>query len=107
MIGRNTGYNTIKPIQSKVAANHILLSPPALMSFIGALKIQKNPIDKHQIILTPFNDLVHENTPWNQTSDHERPFQKLKKAFTSETTEVTLSNTKHPILLQSTLLCLD
>ena len=39
-------------------------------------------------------DLLHENTPWNWTQDHEHLFQQLKTALTSET-EPTIPNAKN------------
>ena len=47
-----------------------------------------------------FYDLLHENTPWKWTDDHERLFQKLKMSLTSET-ELTIPNTKHPFFYHS------
>ena len=64
------------------------------MSFIGALNFYTNSIDKLHINLKPFYDLLHENTPWNWTDEHERLFQTLKTSFTSDT-ELTIPNTKH------------
>ena len=46
----------------------------------------------------PFYDILHENTPWKWTDEHERLFQKLKMSFTSET-ELTIPNTKHPFFI--------
>ena len=69
------------------------------MSFIGALNIYAKFIDKLHINLKPFYDLLHENTPWKWTDEHERLFQTLKKSLTSDT-EHTIPNTKHPILIQ-------
>ena len=45
-----------------------------------------------------FNDLLHENTPWKWTDEHESLFQKLKMSLTSET-EITIPNTKHPFFI--------
>ena len=99
-LGHEIGYNTIKPIYSKIAAIHKIPSPSgkvALMSFIGALNFHTKFIEKHYI-LKPFYDLLHENTPWKWTDEHERLFQKLKMSLTSET-ELTIPNTKHPFLI--------
>ena len=66
-LGHEIGYNTIKPMHSKVDAIHKIPSPTskvALMSFIGALKFYSNFIEKLHINLKPFYDLRHENTPW-------------------------------------------
>ena len=38
--------------------------------------------------------MLHENTPWKWTEDHERLFQTLKTSLTSNT-ELTISKTKH------------
>ena len=95
------GYNTIKPTHSKTAAIHKIPSPTgkvALMSFIGALNFYTKFIEKLHIILKPFYDLLHENTPWKWTDEHETPFQKLKKSFTSET-ELKIPNTKQSFFI--------
>ena len=66
-LGHQSGYNTIKPIHSKLAAIHKILSPTGkvvLMSFSGALNFYTNFIEKLHINLKPFYDLLHENTPW-------------------------------------------
>ena len=100
-LGHEIGYNTIKPIHSKIAAIHKILSPTgkvALMSFIGALNFYTNFIEKLHINLKPFYDLLHENTPWKWTDEHERFFQKLKMSLTSET-EITIPNTKYPFFI--------
>ena len=87
-LGHENGYNTIKPIHSKIAAIHKIPSPTgkvALMSFIGALNFYTKFIEKLHINLKPFYDLLHENTPWKWTDEHESLFQKLKMSLTSET----------------------
>ena len=66
-LGHEIGYNTIKPIHSKIAAIHKIPSPTgqvALMSFIGALNFYTKLIEKLHINLKPFYDLLHENTLW-------------------------------------------
>ena len=100
-LGHEIGYNTIKPIHSKIAAIHKIPSPTgkvALMSFIGALNFYTKFIEKLHINLKPFYDLLHENTPWKWTDEHESLFQKLKMSLTSET-ELTVPNTKHPFFI--------
>ena len=100
-LGHEIGYNTIKPIHSKIAAIHKIPSPTgkvALMSFIGALNFYTKFIEKLHINLKPFYDLLHENTPWKWTDEHESFFQKLKMSLTSET-ELTKPNTKHPFFI--------
>ena len=100
-LGHEIGYNTIKPIHSKIAAIHKIPSPTgkvALMSFIGALNFYTKCIEKLHTNLKPFYDLLHENTPWKWTDEHERLFQKLKMSLTSET-EITIPNTKHPVFI--------
>ena len=95
------GYNTIKPIHSKITAIHKIPSPTgkvAHMSFIGALNFYTKFIEKLHINLKPFYDLLHENTPWKWTEDHERLFQTLKTSLTSDT-ELTTPNTKHPFFI--------
>ena len=100
-LGHEIGYNTIKPIHSKIAAIHKIPSPTgkvALMSFIGALNFYIKFIEKLHINLKPFYGLLHENTPWRWTDEHESLFQKLKMSLTSET-ELTIPNTKRPFFI--------
>ena len=100
-LGHEIGYNTIKPIHSKIAAIQKIPSPTgkvALMSFIGALNFYTNFFEKLNIILKPFYDLLHENTPWKRTDEHESLFQKLKMSLTSETESIR-PNTKHPFFI--------
>ena len=71
-LGHEIGYKTIKPIYSKVDAIHKILSPTskvALMSFIGGRNFYTKFIEKLHINLKPFNDLLHENTPWSWTTE--------------------------------------
>ena len=99
-LGHEIGYNTIKSIHSKIAAIHKIPSPSgkvALMKFIGALNFY-TIIEKLHINLKPFHDLLHENTPWKGTDEHESLFQKIKISLTSET-ELTIPNTKHPFFI--------
>ena len=109
-LGHEIGYKTIKPIHSKIAAIHKIPSPNgkvALMSFIGALNFYTKFIEKLHINLKPFYDLLHENTPWKWTDEHESLFQKLKMSLTSET-ELTIPNRKNiHFSLQLTLPLLD
>ena len=80
-LGHEIGYNTIKPIHSKNAAIHKIPSTTgkvALMSFNGALNFNTKFIDKRHIDPKPFYDLLHENTPWTWTDEHERLFPELK-----------------------------
>ena len=100
-LGHEFGYNTIKPIHSKLAAIHKIPSPTgkvALMSLIGALNFYTKFLEKLHINLKAFYDLLPKNTPWNWTDEHERLFQKLKMSLTSET-ELTIPNTKHPFFI--------
>ena len=108
-LGHEIGYNTIKPNHSKIAAIYKIPSPTgkvALMSSIGALNFYTKVIEKLNINFKPFYDLLHENTPWKWTDEHESLFQKLKMSLTSDA-EFTIPNTKHPFLLQLTLHLLD
>ena len=101
-LGHETGYNTIKPIHSKIAAIHKVPSPTgkvALMSFIGGLNFYTNLIDKLHINLKPFYGFLHENTPWKWTDEHERVFRKLNVSLTSETELTTLTKYKTPIFI--------
>ena len=68
------------------------------MSFIGALNFYTKFIEKLHINLKPFCDLLHENTPWSWTTEHETLFHKLKNALTSDT-NFTIFNTKHPFFI--------
>ena len=100
-LGHEIGYNTIKPIHSKITAIHKIASPTgkvALMSFIGALNFHTKFIEKLHFNLKPFYDLLHKNTSWKWTEDHERLFQTLKTSLTSNT-ELTIPNTKHPFFI--------
>ena len=109
ILGHEIGYYTIKPIQSKSAAIHKIPSPTgkvALMSFIGALNFYTKFIEKLQTNLKLFYDLLHENTPWKWTDEHERLFQKLNMPVTSET-ELTIPKTKHPFFITVLLLQLN
>ena len=93
-LGHEIDYKTIKSNHSKIAAFHKIASPTgkvALMSF----NFYTNFIDKLHINLKPYYDLLHKNTHWNWTDEHERLFQKLNTSLTSKT-EVTIPNTKHP-----------
>ena len=66
--GHENGYNTIKPIHSKIAGIHKIPSPAgkvALMGFIGALHFYTKFVDKLQSNLKPIYDLLHKNTSWN------------------------------------------
>ena len=76
----------------------LLVRKVALMSFIGALNFYSKFIEKLHIILKPFYNLLHENTPWKWADEHERLFQKLKMSLTSET-DLTIPNTKHPFFI--------
>ena len=96
-LGHEKGYNTIKPIHSKIAAIHKIVSPTrkvALMSFLGALNFHTKFIEKLHINFKPYYDLLHENTPWKWTDEHECLFQTLKVSLTSDR-ELTIPNTKH------------
>ena len=100
-LGHEIGYNTIKSIHSKIATIHKIPSPTgkvAPMSFIGALNVYTKIFEKLHINLKPFYDLLHENTPWKWTDEHESLFQKLKMSLISET-ELTIPNTKHPFFI--------
>ena len=100
-LGHEICYNIIKPIHSKIAAIHTLTSPTGkdvLMRFICALNFYTNFIEKLQINLKPFYDLLHESTSWKWTDEHEILFHKLKMSLTAET-ELTIPNTKHPFFI--------
>ena len=76
-LGHEIGYNTIKPIHSKVAAIHKIPSHTgkvALMSLIGALNFYTKFIEELQINLKPFYDLLHENTSWRRLKNTKPSF---------------------------------
>ena len=101
LLGNEIGYNTIIHIYSKIAVIHKIASPTgkvALMSFIGALNFYTAFNEKLHISLKPFYDLLHGNTPWKWTEDHERSFQTLKTSLTSDT-QLTIPNTKHTFFI--------
>ena len=78
-LGHEIGYNTIKPIHSKIAAIQKTRSPSGkvvLMKFIGVLNFYTKFIEKLHIHLKPFYALLHENTPWKWTDERERLFHK-------------------------------
>ena len=99
--GQEIGYNTIKPINSNIAAIHRIPSLSGkvdLMSFIGALSFYNKHIEKLHYNLKPCYNLLHENTLWKWPHEHESLFHKLKMSLTSET-EHTIPNTKHPFFI--------
>ena len=65
------------------------------MNFISALNFYTKFIEKLNINLKPFYDLLNENTPWSWTTENETLFHKLKNALTSHT-ELTIPNTNNP-----------
>ena len=78
-LGHEIGYNTIKPIHSKITAIHKIPSPTgkiALMSFIGALNFYTKFIEKLHIHIKLFYDHLQENIPWKWTDEHETLFKK-------------------------------
>ena len=76
------------------------------MRFIGALNFYTKFIEKLHTNLKPIHDLLHENTPWKWTEEHERLFQTLKTSLTSDTA-FTIPITKQRFSLLSTLHSLD
>ena len=109
-LGHEIGYNTIKPIHSKTAANQKIPSPTgkvALMSFTGALNFYTKPIEKLHINLKPFYDLLHENTPWKWTDEHKSFFFKNLKCLSllKQNSQYQIQNIH--FLLQLTLHLLD
>ena len=98
-LGHENGYNTIKPIYSKIAAIRKIPSPAgkvALKKFIGAHNFHSKFIENLHINFKPFYDLLHEKTPRKWTDEQES--QKVKISFTSET-KLTIPNTKHPFFI--------
>ena len=106
-LGHEIGYNTIIPIHSKIGASKIP-SPTgklALMSFIGALNFYTKFIEKLHINLKPFYDLLHENTPWKWTDEHEQLFQKLKcPSLLTQNLQYQIQNTQFSLQLMLHLL---
>ena len=106
-LGHEIGYNTIKPILSKIAAIHKIPSPTgkvALMSFIGALNLHTKFIEKLHINLKPFYDLLHENTPWKWTDEHESLFQKLKICLLKQNLQYQIQNIPFFITVDASLI---
>ena len=101
-------YNTIKPIHSKTAAIHKILSPTekvALMSFIGVLNFYTKFIEKLHFILNPFYDLLDENTPWKWTDEHESLLQKLEcLSFLKQNFQYQTKNTPFFITVDASLI---
>ena len=105
-LGHENGYNTFKPNHSKLAAFHKIPSPTrkiALRSFSGALNYYTRFIEKLHINLKPFYDLLHENTPWKCTDEHERLFHELKMYLTSLTQNLRYQTQNNHFLSQLTL----
>ena len=64
-LGHEIGYKTIKPIHSKIAGIHKILSPTdkvAFLSFIGALNFYTKFIEKLHMSLTSETELTKPNT---------------------------------------------
>ena len=100
-LGHENGYIIIKSIHSKIAAINKMPSPNgkyALMSFIGTLNFYIKFTEKLHINHKLFYNLLHENTSWKWTDEHEHLFQTLKISLTSET-ELTIPNTKHFVFI--------
>ena len=72
---------------------YIYTGKVARESFIGALNVKTNIIEKPLITIKSFFNFLHENTPWTWTSGHDLLFQQLKHALTTKT-ELTKPNTK-------------
>ena len=78
LLGHEIGYNTIKPIYSKIAAIHKIPSPTgkvAQMIFICVPNLYTKFIEKIHNNLKPFNDLSHKNISWKWTDEHQSLFQ--------------------------------
>ena len=72
LLGHEIGYNTIKPIYSKIAAIHKIPSPTgkvAQMIFICVPNLYTKFIEKIHNNLKPFNDLSHKNISWTRNFD--------------------------------------
>ena len=98
-LGHENGYNTIKPIYSKIAAIRKIpftAGKVALKKFIDAHNFHSKFIEKLHFNFKPFYDLLHEKTPRKWTDEHES--QKLKMSFTPET-KLTIANSKHPFFI--------
>ena len=100
-LGHEIGYNTIKPIHSKIGAILKIPSPTgevALMSFIGSFNFHTKFIEKLISNLKPFCDLLHEISPWNWTDEYESFFKTPRTSLTE--TEVTIPKENIQSLLQ-------
>ena len=84
---QNLQLFTKSPLHWKCCSNEFRWCAQFLHKCFGKLHIN----------LKLFYHLLHENSPWNWTKEHERLFQQLK-TLTSET-ELTFANTKHPFFI--------
>ena len=63
LVKTQLNLNTLKLMQ--FTRSTLLLVKLPLMTFIGALISYKKFLEKLHINLKPFDDLLHENTPWS------------------------------------------
>ena len=71
-LGHEIGYNTIKPIHSRIAAFHknpFTHRKSCPIEFHWCTHFFTKFIEKLHINLKPFYDLLHENTPWAYEMD--------------------------------------
>ena len=99
-LGHEIGYNTFKPILSKIAAIHKIPSPTgkvALMNFIGALNFYTKFIEKLHINFKYFT-IFYMRTLLGNGQMNTKCFFKNLKCLTSET-ELTIPSTEHPFFI--------
>ena len=93
-LGHEIGYNTIKPIHSKIAAIHKVPSPTgkvALISFIGALNFYTKFIEKLHI--------NHMRTLLGNGQTNTKVFSKNLKCLSLLKQKLTIPNKKHPFFI--------
>lgn len=81
--------NGIRPDPEKLA---VILNFPRpvdrkqLQGFIGSCTFYRRFTVKHAEKITPFRDLLSENTPWLWKPEHDKAFQELKDSFIDSVT---------------------
>ena len=109
LLGHEIGYNTIKPIHSKLAAFHKIHSPTGkvvLMSFVGALNFYIKFIEKLLVNLKPFMIFymkeLHGNVLMNTTV-----FSEIKNCLSLLKQNIQYQTQNTHFSLQKTLRLLD
>ena len=100
-LGHEIGYNTIKPIHSKIAAIHKIPSPTgkvALMSFIGALNFYTKFIEKLHINLNHFT-IFYMKTLLGNGQTNTKVYSGVLKCPSLLKQKLTIPNRKHPFFI--------